>query len=138
MAINIDEQDLKTGLLGLVLALVEIVKDTLKLQAVRRMEGGRLMPEEIERLGRVLKKLDAAIDEIKEEHGLGKTVSDVRKQLDGLIGNAVNRPLGNPSPRDRVTGRFPTASGSGIPSRYRSVRERTESRPLAGNGRRGR
>ena len=93
MAINIDEQDLKTGLLGLVLALVEIIKDTLKLQAVRRMEGGRLAPEEIERLGRTLKKLDAAIEEIKEENGLGKTVSGIRKQLDGLVGNAVSRPL---------------------------------------------
>ena len=42
MVIDIDEKNLKHGVLGLVIALVEIIKDTLKLQAVKRMEGGSL------------------------------------------------------------------------------------------------
>lgn len=101
MAIDIGERDLKTGLLGLVLALVETVKDALKLQAVRRVDGGSLAPDEVERLGRALKRLDAAIDEIKEEQGLTETVRSVRSQLDGLVGNAVRRPLAGDGRRRR-------------------------------------
>jgi len=50
--IDIDEDNLKSGVLGLVLALVEIIRDALRLQAVKRMEGESLNEEEIERLGR--------------------------------------------------------------------------------------
>ena len=49
--VDIDEKSLKHGVLGLVIALVEIIKDALQLQAVRRMEGGSLTEEEMERLG---------------------------------------------------------------------------------------
>ncbi|MDP2951752.1 MAG: gas vesicle protein GvpK, partial [Chloroflexota bacterium] len=48
--VNIDEKSLKHGLLGLVMALVEIIRDALKLQALKRMEGGSLTEEEVERL----------------------------------------------------------------------------------------
>ena len=72
MVIEIDEKNLKHGVLGLVIALVEIIKDALKLQAVRRMEGGSLTEEEIERLGQALMDLDAAIEEIKEEQGISE------------------------------------------------------------------
>jgi len=37
MAIHIDEDNLKSGVLGLVLALVEVIRDALKLQALKRM-----------------------------------------------------------------------------------------------------
>jgi len=37
MAINIDEKNLKHGVLGLVIALVEVIMDTLKIQAFKRM-----------------------------------------------------------------------------------------------------
>ena len=65
MAINIDEENLKEGLLGLVVALVEIVEEVLERQAIRRMEGGRLNDEEMERLGEALFELDEALDEDK-------------------------------------------------------------------------
>ena len=48
--INIDENNLKHGVLGLVLALVEIIKDALRIQAFERMESGSLTEEEVERL----------------------------------------------------------------------------------------
>lgn len=85
MAIHIDENNLKQGILGLVIALVEILKDTLKLQALRRMEGGSIGPEEIERLGKALSELDAAVERIKEEHGLSETVRSVRDGLDRAV-----------------------------------------------------
>ncbi|MBI5236701.1 MAG: gas vesicle protein K [Deltaproteobacteria bacterium] len=85
MAINIDGEDLKQGVMGLVIAVVEILKDALKHQAVRRMEGGTLSAEEIERLGAALMGIDRAVDEIKEEYGVKEAVSAVRKGLDQAL-----------------------------------------------------
>lgn len=90
MVLNIDEQDLKQGVLSLVLALVEIIRDTLKLQAVKRMEGGGLTEEETERLGSALMELDLAIDRIKEEHGVSESVQSLREQLDGIVEGLVD------------------------------------------------
>ena len=83
--INLDERGLKQGLLGLVIALVEIIGDVLKHQAVRRVEGGSLTEEEIERLGRALMALDEAIAQIKEETGIAQAVQSVRQGLDHLV-----------------------------------------------------
>jgi len=91
MVIEIDEKNLKHGVLGLVIALVEIIKDALKLQAVRRMEGGSLTEEEIERLGQALMDLDAAIEEIKEEQGIRESVRSVRDGLDDLVDDVIGR-----------------------------------------------
>lgn len=85
MAINIEEKDLRHGLLGLVIALVEIIKEALKLQAMRRMEGGSLTEAEMERLGEALMDLDAAIEQIKEEQGLTESVKAVRDGLDDVV-----------------------------------------------------
>ena len=89
MPINIDQDNLKESVLGLVLALVEIIKDVLKTEALRRMEGGRLTEAEIERLGKALMDLDQVIEEIKEEHGIVSAVASVREGLDGLVGDLL-------------------------------------------------
>jgi len=101
MAIDIDERNLKHGLLGLVIALVEIIKDVLKLQAIRRMEGGSLTEEEMERLGEALMELDAAIEEIKEEQGISQAVRSVREGLDDLVDDVIGSFL---NPEDWQTG----------------------------------
>ena len=90
MAINIDEKNLKHGVLGLVIALVEVIKDTLKLQAVKRMESGRLSDEECERLGKALLDLDAALEEIKVEQGISESVQAVRDGLDDIVDNVID------------------------------------------------
>lgn len=87
--IELEDKNLKSNLLGLAVALVEIIKDTLKLQAVRRMEKGKLSDEEIERLGKALMNLEKAVEEIKEEHAIGKAVKDVRNELDNGVVNAL-------------------------------------------------
>lgn len=92
---DIDEKNLKHGVLGLVIALVEIIKDTLKLQAIKRMEGGNLTEEEMERLGEALMDLDAAIEETKEEQGISESVTSVRDGLDDLVDDVISR-LVNP------------------------------------------
>jgi len=91
--INIEEENLKNGVLGLVLAVVEIVRDALQNQATRRMESGGLTDEEVERLGRALADLDVAIEDIKREQGLEQAVKSVRDGLDDIVDDAVQRLL---------------------------------------------
>jgi hypothetical protein len=95
MAINISEDNLKDGVLGLVLALVEIIRDALKIQAMKRIDGGSLTEEECERLGQALMELDFAIDAIKVEQGVAESVKTVREGLDNLVGELVDK-LTNP------------------------------------------
>lgn len=91
MVLDIDEKSLKHGVLGLVIALVEIIRDTLRLQAMRRMEGGSLTEAEVERLGEALMELDAAIEEIKREQGIAESVKTVRDSLDDLVDDVLDR-----------------------------------------------
>lgn len=91
MPINIDEENLKHGVLGLVLALVEIIRDTLRLQAFKRMEGGSLTEKEIDRLGEALMDLDIAIEEIKKEQGITESVKSVRDGLDSIVDDVLDR-----------------------------------------------
>jgi hypothetical protein len=90
MAINIDEKNLKHGVLGLVIALVEVIKDTLKIQAFKRVEGGSLSDEECERLGKALLELDTALEEIKVEQGISESVQAVRDGLDDIVDGVID------------------------------------------------
>ncbi|MDI6903647.1 MAG: gas vesicle protein K [Methanocellales archaeon] len=94
MVVDIDEDNLKQGILGLVIALVEIIKDALEGQALRRIEGGSLTEEEVERLGEALMDLDEALESIKREHDLLDAVQEVREGLDNiadeLVGKIIN------------------------------------------------
>jgi hypothetical protein len=95
MAINIDENNLKHGVLGLVIALVEVVRDALKIQAFKRMESGVLGEEECERLGEALMELDIALEEIKAEQGITESVQAVRDGLDDIVEGVIDR-IANP------------------------------------------
>jgi len=91
MPIDIDTDNLKHGILGLVIALVEIIKDALNLQAIKRMEGGTLSEEELERLGEALQDLDIAIEEIKKEQGVTESVKSVRDGLDSIVDEVLDK-----------------------------------------------
>ena len=91
MPIDIDEKNLKHGVLGLVVALVEIIKDALRLQALKRMEGGSLTEEEMERLGEALMDLDTAIEEMKKEQGITESVKSVRDGLDNIVDEVLDK-----------------------------------------------
>ncbi|MDA2936928.1 gas vesicle protein K [Acidobacteria bacterium AH-259-A15] len=96
MPIDINESNLKHGVLGLVIALVEIIRDALKLQALSRMEGGSLTEEETDRLGRALKELDVVLEQIKEEQGVTEAVRSVREGLDDVVDNVLDQMI-NPA-----------------------------------------
>ncbi len=96
MAINLDEDNLKDGLLGLVVALVEIIQELLERQALRRMESGRLSDAEIERLGVALYELQEALEKIKADNGIEDAVKTVREGLDGAAEDLLDQFL-NPA-----------------------------------------
>ena len=91
MPLDINEDNLKHGLLGLIMALVEIIRDSLKHQARARIKSGILTNEEIERLGTALMELDVAIESIKEEQGISESVKGVRDGLDEIVDTVVDR-----------------------------------------------
>ena len=68
--INVDPQSIEQGLAKLVLTLIEFIRRLLEKQAVRRMEGGDLSPQQIEDLGLALMKLEAKLEELKTQFGL--------------------------------------------------------------------
>jgi len=72
-------------------ALVEIIKDALRLQAFKRMEGGSLTDEELERLGEALMDLDIAIEEMKKEQGITESVKSVRDGLDSIVDDILDK-----------------------------------------------
>ena len=68
--INADPEHVEQGLARLVLTLVELLRRVLEHQAVRRMDGGTLSEEEIEKLGLALLKLNERMEELKGTFGL--------------------------------------------------------------------
>jgi hypothetical protein len=68
--INADPERVEQGLARLVLTLIEVVRKVLEHQAVRRMDGGDLSAEEVERLGLALLKLDGRMQDLKGAFGL--------------------------------------------------------------------
>lgn len=65
-------EDIDAGVGQLVLTLVEFIRQILEHQAVRRMEGGSLDEEEMERLGLALMRLEERLDDIREVFGLDR------------------------------------------------------------------
>jgi Gas vesicle protein K len=69
--VNADGERVERGLAQLVLTLVELLRQLLERQALRRVEGGTLSDDEVERLGEALMRLEARMEELKQEFGLG-------------------------------------------------------------------
>jgi hypothetical protein len=68
--ITADPETVERGLAQLVLTLVELLRQLMERQAVRRMEVGTLDDDQIERLGQTFLKLEERMTELKEHFGL--------------------------------------------------------------------
>jgi NTP pyrophosphatase (non-canonical NTP hydrolase) len=68
--INADPEHVEQGLARLVLTVIELLREVLEHQAIRRMDGGTLTDEEVERVGMALLKLSQRMGELKEIFGL--------------------------------------------------------------------
>ena len=84
--VNADPENVERGLVRLVLALVELIRQLLERQAIRRMEGGSLTDEEIERLGQTFLLLRDRMDRVRETFGLEE--KDLNLDL-GLLGRLL-------------------------------------------------
>jgi hypothetical protein len=68
--IEADPENVERGLAQLVLTLVELLRQLMERQAIRRVEAGGLDDETVERLGRTLMALEQRMDELKRIFGL--------------------------------------------------------------------
>jgi hypothetical protein len=85
--IDCDSENLEQGLARLVLALVELLRRLLERQAIRRMEGDSLTPDQVEEMGLALMRLEQKIQEIAAHFGLKP--ADLNLGL-GPIGNLLD------------------------------------------------
>jgi hypothetical protein len=65
-----DPDDVRKSVMQLVLTLVDFIRQVMERQALRRMEEGTLTPEEIERIGVALMKLEETIHDLARQSGL--------------------------------------------------------------------
>lgn len=63
---RIAADDAGQGLGQLVLALLDIIRQLIERRAIRRVESGRLGPDEVEQLGQALIALEAKFAELRE------------------------------------------------------------------------
>jgi len=71
--VNADPQNVEKGLARLVLTLIDLLRQLMERQAIRRMEGGSLSDEEVERLGQTFMKLEQRMKELTQAFGLEKS-----------------------------------------------------------------
>jgi hypothetical protein len=68
--VNADANNVERGLAQLVLTLIELLRQLMERQALRRMEGGSLTDAEIERLGQTFMLLEQRMQELKKSFGI--------------------------------------------------------------------
>jgi hypothetical protein len=68
--IEADPEQVERGLVQLVLTLVELLRQLMERQAIRRVEAGGLEDDQVEELGRTLMLLDEKMTELRDHFGL--------------------------------------------------------------------
>ncbi|MEU1571128.1 gas vesicle protein K [Streptomyces collinus] len=81
-ALDLDPERVTNDLAALVLTVVELLRQLMERQAVRRFDEGTLSAEQEDRLGTALMLLDERMDELCEQHGLRR--SDLNLELGPL------------------------------------------------------
>jgi hypothetical protein len=68
--INSDPANVERGLVSLVLTLVELLRQLMERQAIRRVDQGALTDEQVERIGTTLMLLEEKMAELRDHFGL--------------------------------------------------------------------
>src|SRR3954447_1629860 len=84
--VNADPESVEQGLAQLVLTIVDLLREVMERQALRRIDSGTLSEEQIEDLGRTFMLLQERMGELVEEFGL--TREDLNLNL-GPLGNLM-------------------------------------------------
>jgi Gas vesicle protein K len=84
--INADPENIQRGLAQLVLTVIELLRQLMERQALRRIDAESLTEEQVERLGRTFMELDKRLEELRLEFGLDE--EDLNIHL-GPLGNLL-------------------------------------------------
>jgi hypothetical protein len=68
--IDADPESVERGLVSLVLTVVELLRQLMERQALRRVEDGTLTDEQIENIGSTLMALEGRMSELLDHFGL--------------------------------------------------------------------
>jgi hypothetical protein len=68
--IDADPESVERGLVTLVLTLVELLRQLMERQALRRVDEGSVTDEQVEKIGRTLMALEDGMAELREHFGL--------------------------------------------------------------------
>jgi len=68
--IDADPESVERGLVSLVLTVVELLRQLMERQALRRVDQGTLTDDQIETIGRTLMALENRMAELREHFGL--------------------------------------------------------------------
>src|SRR3954447_22638466 len=82
-----DPESVARELFKLVLSIIELVRQLMEAQALRRVEEGDLADDQVEALGLGLQRLEEAMDELKSRYGL--TTADLNLDL-GPLGTLLS------------------------------------------------
>ena len=85
--LDADREDVARGLAQLVLTLIELLRQLMERQAIRRVDAGDLDDEQVERLGQALMALEDRMEELKDIFGLEDR--DLNLNL-GPLGNLLD------------------------------------------------
>lgn len=85
--LDTDPDSVARDLFKLVLSIIELVRQLMEAQALRRVDQGDLSEEQVEALGLGLFRLEEAMDELKSRYGL--TTADLDLDL-GPLGTLLS------------------------------------------------
>lgn len=82
-----DPESVERDLLKLVLTIIELIRQLMEAQALRRVDEGDLTDEQVDALGLGLARLEEAMDDLKARYGL--TTADLDIDL-GPLGTLLS------------------------------------------------
>ena len=85
--LDTDPDSVARDLFKLVLSIIELVRQLMEAQALRRVDEGDLTEAQVEALGLGLQRLEEAMDELKARYGL--TTADLNLDL-GPLGTLLS------------------------------------------------
>ncbi|WP_267898831.1 gas vesicle protein K [Saccharopolyspora rhizosphaerae] len=86
--INTDKDSVERDLMKLVLTIIELLRQLMEKQALRRVEAGNLTDDQEERIGLTLMLLEDRMTELRDRYDL--TPEDLNLDL-GPLGNLLPR-----------------------------------------------
>ncbi|MEW9521303.1 gas vesicle protein K [Streptomyces tubercidicus] len=85
---DIDRDEMGRDLVALVLTIVELLRQLMERQAIRRVDQGDLTDEQVDRIGETLMHLEERMTELCDQHGL--RLEDLNLDL-GPLGSLLPR-----------------------------------------------